>query len=170
MAPIVDSVGLHLRRNADLLWEVRREPIGLHRRRAGPDAARVTQTRHSGGSAPRADQKLLQGWQLHNDLRRWRREWSDSSTRATSSARLAAEVFAAHTVRALTSERNKFGGESGIRTHGRVAPTHAFQACSIDHSDISPLRINSLRVASDDYRSNCVRPPNVPRSLKGADA
>ena len=31
------------------------------------------------------------------------------------------------------------GGESGIRTHGRVSPTHAFQACSFNHSDISPL-------------------------------
>src|SRR5215212_120056 len=30
------------------------------------------------------------------------------------------------------------GGESGIRTHGRVSPTHAFQACSLSHSDISP--------------------------------
>jgi integrase len=30
------------------------------------------------------------------------------------------------------------GGESGIRTHGRVSPTHAFQACSFNHSDISP--------------------------------
>ena len=32
------------------------------------------------------------------------------------------------------------GGESGIRTHGRVSPTHAFQACSFNHSDISPLQ------------------------------
>ena len=29
-------------------------------------------------------------------------------------------------------------GESGIRTHGGVSPTHAFQACSLNHSDISP--------------------------------
>jgi hypothetical protein len=33
----------------------------------------------------------------------------------------------------------EIGGESGIRTHGRVSPTHAFQACSFNHSDISPL-------------------------------
>src|SRR4051812_11169673 len=33
----------------------------------------------------------------------------------------------------------KAGGESGIRTHGRVSSTHAFQACSFNHSDISPL-------------------------------
>src|SRR5262245_35731228 len=30
------------------------------------------------------------------------------------------------------------GGEGGIRTHGRVPPTHAFQACSLSHSDTSP--------------------------------
>ena len=45
----------------------------------------------------------------------------------------------------LTAERGaaillkaEDGGESGIRTHGRVSPTHAFQACSFNHSDISP--------------------------------
>ena len=30
------------------------------------------------------------------------------------------------------------GGEGGIRTHGRVAPTHAFQACRFVHSRTSP--------------------------------
>ena len=37
------------------------------------------------------------------------------------------------------------GGERGIRTLGRVSPTHAFQACSFNHSDISPFRINHLQ-------------------------
>jgi hypothetical protein len=32
----------------------------------------------------------------------------------------------------------KNGGEGGIRTHGRVSPTHAFQACSLNRSDTSP--------------------------------
>src|SRR5262249_11088696 len=32
----------------------------------------------------------------------------------------------------------RLNGESGIRTHGGVTPTHAFQACSLNHSDISP--------------------------------
>ena len=68
----------------------------------------------------------------------------------------------------------------------------AFQACSFNHSDISPFRINDLRAvwnsvsqnppsnpsvpgcglysavcgrASIDRRGNCVRPPNVVRSL-----
>src|SRR3989442_4251646 len=30
------------------------------------------------------------------------------------------------------------GGEGGIRTHGEISPTHAFQACSFSHSDTSP--------------------------------
>jgi hypothetical protein len=34
--------------------------------------------------------------------------------------------------------KGEFGGERGIRTLGRVSPTHAFQACSFNHSDISP--------------------------------
>src|ERR1700676_1529534 len=36
-------------------------------------------------------------------------------------------------------ENNGRGGEGGIRTHGRVTPTHAFQACSLNRSDTSPL-------------------------------
>src|SRR3954468_13764206 len=32
----------------------------------------------------------------------------------------------------------KTGGESGIRTHVRVSPKHAFQACAFSHSAISP--------------------------------
>src|SRR5437016_11323649 len=31
------------------------------------------------------------------------------------------------------------GGEGGIRTHGRISPTHAFQACSLNRSDTSPV-------------------------------
>jgi hypothetical protein len=38
----------------------------------------------------------------------------------------------------LGKPQELIGGESGIRTHGRVSPTHAFQACSFNHSDISP--------------------------------
>ncbi len=30
------------------------------------------------------------------------------------------------------------GGESGIRTHGTLSRTHAFQACALNHSAISP--------------------------------
>ena len=34
-------------------------------------------------------------------------------------------------------------GESGIRTHGTRKRTHAFQACSLNHSDTSPISHNS---------------------------
>ena len=36
------------------------------------------------------------------------------------------------------------GGEGGIRTHGRGKPTHAFQACSLNHSDTSPRHNGTL--------------------------
>ena len=32
------------------------------------------------------------------------------------------------------------GGQGGIRTLGELTPTHAFQACSLDHSDTCPER------------------------------
>ena len=32
------------------------------------------------------------------------------------------------------------GGQGGIRTLGNIAATHAFQACSFDHSDTCPWR------------------------------
>jgi hypothetical protein len=53
------------------------------------------------------------------------------------------------------------GGESGIRTHGRVSPTHAFQACSIDHSDISPFRINNLQSRTGRDQGDCDKSSNV---------
>ena len=31
-----------------------------------------------------------------------------------------------------------YGGEGGIRTHVRVSPKHAFQACAFSHSATSP--------------------------------
>jgi hypothetical protein len=34
------------------------------------------------------------------------------------------------------------GGEGGIRTHGPIAGTHAFQACRFDHSRTSPHRFS----------------------------
>src|SRR5690242_9180801 len=33
---------------------------------------------------------------------------------------------------------NRYGGEGGIRTHGRVSPTLAFEASSFNRSDTSP--------------------------------
>jgi hypothetical protein len=54
-----------------------------------------------------------------------------------------------------------YGGESGIRTHGRVSPTHAFQACSFNHSDISPSLESTtcerpaIRVSHNAFGSDC---------------
>src|SRR5205085_11163015 len=38
----------------------------------------------------------------------------------------------------------KDGGESGIRTHVRVSPKHAFQACAFSHSAISPAQLETF--------------------------
>ena len=38
------------------------------------------------------------------------------------------------------------GGENGIRTHERIAPLHAFQACAFNHSAISPSYYNFLYI------------------------
>ena len=39
----------------------------------------------------------------------------------------------------LSIVKLKNGGENGIRTHERVSPLHAFQACALNHSAISPI-------------------------------
>ena len=49
----------------------------------------------------------------------------------------------ADSLRAFRLRRN--GGEGGIRTHGRVSPTHAFQACSLNRSDTSPRRVQPIK-------------------------
>src|SRR5688500_13373050 len=46
-----------------------------------------------------------------------------------------------HGMKCHLCDRNgpaKAGGEKGIRTLGTVSRTHAFQACSLNHSDCSP--------------------------------
>jgi hypothetical protein len=40
------------------------------------------------------------------------------------------------------------GGEGGIRTHGRVSPTLAFEASSFNRSDTSPPRCGSPSLAN----------------------
>ena len=42
-------------------------------------------------------------------------------------------------------EAKTAGGESGIRTHVRVSPKHAFQACAFSHSAISPRAADAPR-------------------------
>ncbi len=36
------------------------------------------------------------------------------------------------------------GGENGIRTHERVSPLHAFQACAFNHSATSPHKFRQI--------------------------
>ena len=45
------------------------------------------------------------------------------------------------------------GGESGIRTHGTVSRTHAFQACALSHSAISPDALSWRRIGF--FASGC---------------
>jgi hypothetical protein len=57
--------------------------------------------------------------------------------------------------RARTQTRGKkqiLGGEGGIRTHGRLAPTPDFESGTFDHSATSPGR---KRVLSKDR--DCIR-------------
>ena len=58
--------------------------------------------------------------------------------------------------RALVRKRAKAGGERGIRTLGRVSPTHAFQACSFNHSDISPHEWNQQFSGTAPDASNTI--------------
>jgi hypothetical protein len=44
--------------------------------------------------------------------------------------------------RDVAGDTRKAGGESGIRTHVRVSPKHAFQACAFSHSAISPAHFD----------------------------
>jgi hypothetical protein len=44
---------------------------------------------------------------------------------------------------------------------------HAFQACLIDRSSISPFRINNLQIRLKDDCGDCDTSPNMPRSLTG---
>ena len=71
-------------------------------------------------------------------------------------------------VRFSGEAQRMIGGESGIRTHGRVSPTHAFQACAFNHSAISPsLESYTCRGPSSGRNANCDTSPNLHRSLTG---
>ncbi len=52
-----------------------------------------------------------------------------------------------------TSTPKGLYGESGIRTHGTLTSTHAFQACTLGHSVISPApRMEQGRLRTGMYR------------------
>jgi hypothetical protein len=51
----------------------------------------------------------------------------------------------------------KYGGESGIRTHVRVSPKHAFQACAFSHSAISPAQVGTgVIIQADGDEGGCL--------------
>src|SRR3990172_12267589 len=59
----------------------------------------------------------------------------------------------------------EIGGERGIRTLGRISPTHAFQACSFNHSDIYPFRIKDFPApdrGEHDLGPNCALTLSAP--------
>ena len=45
------------------------------------------------------------------------------------------------------------GGEGGIRTRGGFYPTHAFQACDLNHSSTSPVANDSNRCEPVESKS-----------------
>ncbi len=50
-----------------------------------------------------------------------------------------------------------YGGSERIRTSGTVARTHAFQACSLNHSDTLPSVAIITQVAADRNRKLRIR-------------
>ena len=54
-----------------------------------------------------------------------------------------------------------YGGEGGIRTHGRISPTLAFEASSFNRSDTSP-RIEEFIVTEAIYSRQFVAQPIEP--------
>ena len=59
------------------------------------------------------------------------------------------------------------GGESGIRTHGTVSRTHAFQACALSHSAIPPRARAAHHTAQDRA---CQHPEGARRRRPCTDA
>ena len=70
---------------------------------------------------------------------RWRRERDSHCGRREAPDIEPEALLDANRARRELSEN---GGEKGIRTLGTISRTHAFQACSFNHSDISPFEWN----------------------------
>ena len=62
------------------------------------------------------------------------------------------------------------GGENGIRTHERVTPLHAFQACAFNHSATSPkkLRENLSKINNDNIYYHNIGDVGISKSLNYA--
>src|SRR6185437_9627945 len=63
--------------------------------------------------------------------------WGDHSRTRARIKRLNCGYFSGGWETAANKGEHRYGGESGIRTHGTVSRTHAFQACALSHSAIS---------------------------------
>src|SRR5215467_7081822 len=64
------------------------------------------------------------------------------------------------------------GGESGIRTHVRVSPKHAFQACAFSHSAISPAQVagsTAARVSAGAEKTRSISPRATSSLILWAD-
>ena len=124
-----------------------RAPSASSRRAAASPDPRSSRARLSAALSRLAPSPLLVRGSMHGQPSRVRRGEPSKSSSAACSELGAGNwelgtrnlVPACSIVPALLALLAlKCGGESGIRTHGRVSPTHAFQACSFNRSDISP--------------------------------
>jgi hypothetical protein len=57
-----------------------------------------------------------------------------------------------------TGKLGKYGGEGGIRTHGRLAPTSVFETDAIDHSATSPWPGAGYKGSGAGVQRPCRRP------------
>jgi hypothetical protein len=103
----------------------------------------VSSRQQPGGRAPHRGPLRTASEARPRGLREWRRGW-DSNPRTGRPV----NGFRDRPIRPLWHLSGEtlvgvvgeiHGGEGGIRTHGRGYPTHAFQACSLSHSDTSPV-------------------------------
>ena len=116
------------------------------------------------GSGPRTAYSLVR---VHVRCCNWSAELCRNCVRSPRNRRQISTFTGSH--------REAFcGGKSLNRLREEVFQYHsvcvartAFQACSIDHSDISPFRINDLQSRVDQDSADCDKSSNVPRSLTG---
>ena len=60
------------------------------------------------------------------------------------------------------------GGESGIRTHGTLSRTHAFQACALSRSAISPSGWRKIAAIPQDATRLCAIQASIFKAAKNA--
>src|SRR5205814_58991 len=90
----------------------------------------------------------LDGWSPEGQISEWIRGVAPPKAESNVHSSILSET--------LVNSRIEDGGERGIRTLGRVSPTHAFQACSFNHSDISPFGWNQQFSGATRQSSNAI--------------